>query len=117
MHGGRTRDISSLKGRPSTRAPMWREVALVALVCLVSGALAVAGGAVAALLVPGRDARALVWMSVTLVLAAAAGLWWSGAPLTVRLRSLGHRPRTGESRPEPPADQEPAVDLPKQRPR
>lgn len=114
MHGGWTRGVSSPRVRRSTRDPKRRETAVVVLVCLTSGAVAVAGGALAALLAPGRDTRAVVWASVTLVLAAAAGLWWGSAPLTDRLRTLGYRPRVRESRREPPADREVAADLTRQ---
>ncbi|OPG08756.1 hypothetical protein B1R27_08615 [Streptomyces sp. GKU 895] len=77
-------------------------MAVLVVVCVGSGVLAVAGGAAIALLVPGRDARAVVWAGVTLVLAAAAGLWWGGAPFTVRprnpARALGAGERAGAAR-------------------
>lgn len=117
MHSGWTRGVSSPRVQRSTRDQKRRETAVVLLVCLVSGAVAAGGGAVAALLASGRDTRAVVWASVTLALAAAAGLWWGSAPLTDRLRTLGYRCRVRESRQEPPADQEAAADLTRQWPR
>ncbi|MEE1765732.1 MULTISPECIES: hypothetical protein [unclassified Streptomyces] len=64
----------------------------------VAGALAVGLGALAALLVPGAEARGVVWMVVTALIAAGAGLWWGLTPVTDRLRALdralsGARPR------------------------
>lgn len=115
MHGGRTRGVSSPRIRRTTRGSAGLETTVVVVVCVASGVLAVAGGAVIALLVPGRDARAVVWVAVTLVLAAAAGLWWGGAAFTARSRNPGRRPREWESRPERSAGRETAADLTKQR--
>ncbi|MCN9239602.1 hypothetical protein NGF19_02200 [Streptomyces sp. RY43-2] len=75
----------------------------LALFSLTTGVLAVGMGALAALLVPGSSARALVWLVVTLVAAGCAGLWWGLTPLTERLRVLDRavaavRPRDSHSR-------------------
>ncbi|TQE19148.1 hypothetical protein Sipo8835_17265 [Streptomyces ipomoeae] len=65
----------------STAAPL-------ALFSLVTGVLAVGLGAVAALLVPGSEAKLLVWLVVTVLAAASAGLWWGLTPGAERLRVL-----------------------------
>ncbi|MEV5984309.1 hypothetical protein AB0L85_04730 [Streptomyces sp. NPDC052051] len=75
----------------------------LALFSLTTGVLAVGMGALAALLVPGSSARALVWLVVTLVAAGCAGLWWGLTPVTERLRVLDRvvaavRPRDPHSR-------------------
>lgn len=58
------------------------------LFCVVVGVVAVGVGAALSLLVPGPDARLLVWSTVTLLIAGAAGLWWGCTPVTSRLRTL-----------------------------
>ncbi|QFR02448.1 hypothetical protein F9278_09235 [Streptomyces phaeolivaceus] len=69
----------------------------------VAGVLAVGVGALAALLVPGTEARSVVWLVVTALIASGAGLWWGLTPVTERLRVLdralaGARPRGPERR-------------------
>ncbi|MEU6322426.1 hypothetical protein [Streptomyces sp. NPDC047009] len=75
----------------------------LALFSMTTGVFAVAAGALAALLVPGSMARALVWAVVTIVAAAGAGLWWGITPVTERLRVLDRaaaavRPRGSQTR-------------------
>ncbi|MFE7763484.1 hypothetical protein [Streptomyces sp. NPDC057438] len=100
--GDRARTTASARtGRPD----VWREqvtaLAPLALYCSVAGVLSVALGALAALLVPSGDVRALVWPAVTVLGAAGAGLWWGLTPVTERLRILNRAP--GESRPRRPS--------------
>ncbi|MBG0856337.1 hypothetical protein I2W78_31915 [Streptomyces spinoverrucosus] len=62
----------------------------LALYATVMGGLAVGVGALAALLVPAGEARAVVWLALTVLIAGAAGLWWGLTPVSDRLRVL-HR--------------------------
>lgn len=99
--GDRVRGAASARtGGPD----VWRErviaAAPLALFCSVAGVLSVAVGALAALLVPSGDLRALVWPAVTVLAAAGAGLWWGLTPVTERLRILNRAP--GEARPRSP---------------
>ncbi|MGW0709789.1 hypothetical protein ACWD4G_28180 [Streptomyces sp. NPDC002643] len=70
------------------RATRIAAAAPLALYCSVAGVLAVGAGALAALLVPSGEARALVWLVVTVLVAGGAGLWWGITPVTERLRVL-----------------------------
>ncbi|MFM9697269.1 hypothetical protein [Streptomyces europaeiscabiei] len=83
---------------------VWRErvtaVAPLALFCSVMGVLSVGVGALAALLVPSGEVRALVWLVVTVLGAAGAGLWWGLTPVTERLRVLNRA--LGQARPPRP---------------
>ncbi|WP_239015393.1 hypothetical protein [Streptomyces sp. CdTB01] len=60
----------------------------LALFCSVMGVLAVGLGALAALLVPVGLGRGLVWLTVTILVALGAGLWWGLTPVTERLQAL-----------------------------
>ncbi|WP_371581205.1 hypothetical protein [Streptomyces sp. NBC_01314] len=60
----------------------------LALFCSVMGVLAVGAGALVAFLVPGGEVRGLVWLVVTVLVAAGAGLWWGLTPVAERLRVL-----------------------------
>ena len=84
--GDRAKEFSAGAGGP--RAPRPSPAAALALFSLTTGMFAVAIGALAALLVPGAPARTLVWLVVTIVAAACAGLWWGLTPVTERLRVL-----------------------------
>jgi hypothetical protein len=55
-------------------------VAPLVLFSTVAGVLAVGVGALASLWVPGTEARAVVWMAVTTLVATGAGLWWGLNP-------------------------------------
>ncbi|UUU34870.1 hypothetical protein JIX56_36240 [Streptomyces sp. CA-210063] len=54
----------------------------------------------AALLVPSGEIHGLVWLVVTVLGAAGAGLWWGPTPVTERLRVLNRA--LGEARPQRP---------------
>ena len=101
--GDRAREVQARAGGSHTARVSLSAVAPLALFSLTTGVLAVGLGALAALLVPGSSARALVWLVVTLVAAACAGLWWGLTPVTERLRVLDRaaaaaRPRDPRSR-------------------
>ncbi|GHH89264.1 hypothetical protein [Streptomyces capitiformicae] len=87
--GDRAKESSAHKGKPGTRGTRITAAAPLALYCSVMGVLAVGAGALAALLVPSGEARVLVWLVVTVLIAGGAGLWWGIAPVTERLRVLG----------------------------
>ncbi|MDX2907146.1 hypothetical protein WB401_00355 [Streptomyces brasiliscabiei] len=99
--GDRARETASARLR---KPGVWRErvtaAAPLALFCSVMGVLSVGVGALAALLVPGGEVRALVWLVVTVLGAAGAGLWWGLTPVTERLRVLNRA--LGEARPRRP---------------
>ncbi|MFC3576099.1 hypothetical protein ACFOZ0_22995 [Streptomyces yaanensis] len=86
--GDRAKEVSARAGGPRTPRPSLSAAAPLALFSLTTGVFAVGVGALAALLVPGSTARALVWLVVTIVAAAGAGLWWGLTPVTERLRVL-----------------------------
>ncbi|MDT0569391.1 hypothetical protein RM704_18250 [Streptomyces sp. DSM 3412] len=100
----RTKGTASARARASRdRRTLLSAAAPLVLFSTVAGVLAVGVGALAALLVPGTEARAVVWPAVTALLATGAGLWWGLAPVTERLRALdralvGARPRGPEER-------------------
>lgn len=79
---------SARTGKREMRGTWVTAAAPLALFCSVMGVLAVGVGALAALLVPGGEVRALVWLVVTVLIAAGAGLWWGLTPVTERLRVL-----------------------------
>ncbi|MGV9244218.1 hypothetical protein [Streptomyces sp. NPDC003710] len=86
--GDSAKELSARAGGPHTPRAALSAAAPLALFSLTTGVFAVAIGALAALLVPGSTARALVWLVVTIVAAAGAGLWWGLTPVTERLRVL-----------------------------
>lgn len=98
----RTKGSASAHARTSRdRRTRLSAAAPLALFSMVVGVLSVGVGALAALLVPGAEARGLVWLTVTALIAAGAGLWWGLTPVTERLRVLdralaGVRPRDPE---------------------
>jgi hypothetical protein len=101
--GDRAKEVSACAGGFHTPRPTLAAAAPLALFSLTTGVFAVGIGALAALLVPGSPARALVWLVVTLVAAACAGLWWGLTPVTERLRVLDRavaavRPRGSQTR-------------------
>jgi hypothetical protein len=87
--GDRAKEFSAGAGGPHAPHLSLAAAAPLALFSLTTGMFAVGIGALAALLVPGTPARALVWLVVTIVAAACAGLWWGLTPVTERLRVLG----------------------------
>lgn len=82
--GSASKRTGAPEPEPSRLAAAWG----FTLFCAVTGVIAVGAGAALALLVPGPEARLLVWSAVTLVIAAGAGLWWGYTPVTTRLRTL-----------------------------
>lgn len=101
--GDRAKEVPARAGGPYRPRVSLVAAAPLALFSLTTGVLAVGMGALAALLVPGPSARALVWLVVTLVAATCAGLWWGLTPVTERLRVLGRaaaavRPRDSRGR-------------------
>lgn len=88
-------------GKPGARGALVAEAAPLALFCAVMGVLAVGVGALAALLVPGSAARGLVWLTVTVLVATGAGLWWGLTPVTERLRVLSRVLAGADPRREP----------------
>lgn len=101
--GDRAREASARAGGPHTPRNVLSAAAPLALFSLTTGVFAVGVGALAALLVPGSLARALVWLVVTIAAASCAGLWWGLTPVPERLRALDRavatvRPRGSESR-------------------
>ncbi|GGO49831.1 hypothetical protein GCM10012286_48700 [Streptomyces lasiicapitis] len=62
--------------------------------CVVSGAVAVAAGALASLLVEGLQVRLAVWLATAAVVAAGAGVVWGCTPLIPRRHVERVRPRT-----------------------
>jgi hypothetical protein len=101
--GDRAKEVSTRAGGPHTPRPSLVAAAPLALFSLTTGVFAVGIGALAALLVPGSPARALVWLVVTVAAAACAGLWWGLTPVTERLRVLDRaaaavRPRDSGTR-------------------
>ncbi|MBB4791059.1 small-conductance mechanosensitive channel [Streptomyces nodosus] len=101
--GDRAEEFPARAGGPRTPRGPWAAVAPLALFSLTTGVFAVVAGALAALLVPGSTARALVWLVVTIVAAVSAGLWWGLTPVTERLRVLDRavarlRPRGSRGR-------------------
>lgn len=103
--GDRATEDSARAGGSHAPGTSLSAAAPLALFSLTTGVFAVGIGALAALLVPESSARALVWLVVTLVAAACAGLWWGLTPVTERLRVLDRaaaaaRPRgSGTRRP------------------
>ncbi|MDX3844252.1 hypothetical protein [Streptomyces europaeiscabiei] len=97
----RARETASAR---TGKSGVWRErvtaVAPLALFCSVMGVLSVGAGALVALLVPSGEVRALVWLVVTVLGAAGAGLWWGLTPVTERLRVLNRA--LGQARPPRP---------------
>ncbi|MEE1754819.1 hypothetical protein [Streptomyces sp. SP18CS02] len=73
-------------GRSVARASA---VGALVLYGLVTGTVAVGAGAASALLVPGPEARLVVWPAVSALVAVAAGLWWGLTPAGRRSRVLG----------------------------
>lgn len=101
--GDRAREVPARAGGPHVARASLSAAAPLALFSLTTGVFAVGFGALAALLVPGSSARALVWLVVTVAAAGCAGLWWGLTPLTERLRVLDRavaavRPRGPGSR-------------------
>ena len=101
--GDRAMEARSHAGGLRTPRVSLSAAAPLALFSLTAGGFAVGMGALAALLVPGSSARALVWLVVTFVVAAGAGLWWGFTPVRERLRVLDRavaavRPRGSHSR-------------------
>ncbi|MEU6365960.1 hypothetical protein ABZ876_09425 [Streptomyces sp. NPDC046931] len=86
--GDSAKEVRARAGGPHTPRTALSAAAPLALFSLTTGVFAVGVGALAALLVPGSTARALVWLVVTIVAAAGAGLWWGLTPVTERLRVL-----------------------------
>ena len=67
--GDRPKGSSSAHtGNPSTRGTRIAAAAPLALYCSVMGVLDVGAGAVAARLVPAGEARALVWLGMTVLM-------------------------------------------------
>ncbi|KPI04611.1 hypothetical protein OK074_4559 [Actinobacteria bacterium OK074] len=87
--GDRAKEAAARAGVPPVPRISVVAAAPLALFSMTTGMLAVGLGALAALLVPGSPARALVWMVVTILVAACAGFWWGFTPVTDRLRVLG----------------------------
>ncbi|GAA3800469.1 hypothetical protein [Streptomyces chiangmaiensis] len=86
--GDRAKDVSARAGGPRAPRTALSSAAPLALFSLTTGMFAVGVGALAALLVPGSLARALVWLVVTIAAASCAGLWWGLTPVPERLRAL-----------------------------
>ncbi|MFF9777001.1 hypothetical protein ACF1HJ_25500 [Streptomyces sp. NPDC013978] len=85
----RTERFAAARARASRdRRTLLSAAAPLVLFSTVAGVLAVGVGALAALLVPATEARAVVWPAVTALLATGAGLWWG---LTPRPRRPGER--------------------------
>ena len=97
--GDRAKESSSAHTRkPGTKGSRITAAAPLALFCSVAGVLAVGTGALAALLVPDGDARRLVWVVVTVLMAGGAGLWWGITPVTERFRVLNRALATAQPR-------------------
>src|SRR5262249_9778729 len=101
--GDRAKEVSARAGGSHTPRASVSAAAPLALFSLTTGVFAVGIGALAALLVPGSPARALVWLVVTIVASSCAGLWWGLTPVTERLRVLDRaaaavRPRASQTR-------------------
>lgn len=92
--GDGAREVPARAGGFRTPRSALSAAAPLALFSLTTGVFAVGAGALAALLVPGSTARALVWLVVTIVAAACAGLWWGLTPVTERLHVLGRAAAT-----------------------
>ena len=86
--GDRAKEARSHARGPHTPRVSLSAAAPLALFSLTTGGIAVGMGALATLPVSGSPARALVWLVVTFVVAAGAGLWWGLTPVRERLRVL-----------------------------
>lgn len=86
---GDAKKVSARAGGSHTPRSALAAAVPLTLFSLTTGVFAVGLGALAALLVPGSTARALVWLVVTIVAAACAGLWWGLTPVMERRRVLG----------------------------
>lgn len=101
--GDRAKQVPPRAGGSRTSPSSLLAAAPLALFSLVTGVVAVGLGALAALLVPGAEAKALVWLAVTVLGAGCAGLWWGLTPAAERLRVLDRaltaaRPRDSRGR-------------------
>jgi hypothetical protein len=94
------RSASTYRGQPGDWRVRVTAATPLALFCSVRGVLSVGAGALAALLVPSGEVRAPVWLAVTVLGAAGAGLWWGLTPAPERLRVLNRAP--GEAWPRRP---------------
>lgn len=101
--GDRAKQVPARAGGSRTPRLSLSTAAPLALFSLMTGVVAVGLGALATLLVPGAEAKGLVWLVVTVLVAASAGLWWGLTPGAERLRVLDRaltaaRPRDARGR-------------------